>query len=67
MSEKEKEEKEEREEKELQKKRISYVKILKIRQNEHFGDVLMFLGQRSPLRVRVRSKKKNFLCKNSKN
>ena len=39
------------------KKEISFVKILNIRENEHFGDVLMFLGQRSPLRVRVRSKK----------
>ena len=38
-------------------KQISYVKILNIRDNEHFGDVLMFLEQRSPLRVRVRSKK----------
>ena len=38
-------------------KRISYVKILNIRENEHFGDVLMFLEQRSPLCVRVRSKK----------
>ena len=36
---------------------ISYVKILNIRDNEHFGDALMFLEQRSPLRVRVRSKK----------
>ena len=34
-----------------------YVKILGIRENEHFGDVLMFLEERSPLRVRVRSKK----------
>jgi len=49
---------EEKEEKELQrKKNITYVKILGIRENEHFGDVLMFLEQRSPLRVRVRSKK----------
>jgi hypothetical protein len=38
-------------------KKISYVKILNIRANEHFGDVLMFLEQRSPLCVRVRSKK----------
>ena len=38
-------------------KQISFVKILNIRENEHFGDVLMFLEQRSPLRVRVRSKK----------
>ena len=35
----------------------TYVKILGIRENEHFGDVLMFLERRSPLRVRVRSKK----------
>ena len=39
------------------KNQISYVKILHIRENEHFGDVLMFLEQRSPLRVRVRTKK----------
>ena len=45
-------------EEELQKKRdITYVKIICIRENEHFGDVLMFLEQRSPLRVRVRSAK----------
>ena len=37
--------------------KTTYVKILGIRENEHFGDVLMFLEQRSPLRVRVRSKK----------
>ena len=35
----------------------AYVKLLGIRENEHFGDVLMFLEERSPLRVRVRSKK----------
>ena len=34
-----------------------YVKILCIRDNEHFGDVLIFLEERSPLQVRVRSKK----------
>ena len=39
------------------KVQTTYVKILGIRENEHFGDVLMFLEQRSPLRVRVRSKK----------
>ena len=51
-------EREEKEEKELERKRnTTYVKILGIRENEHFGDVLMFLEQRSPLRVRVRSKK----------
>ena len=41
----------------LNTKNISYVRILNIRENEHFGDVLMFLEQRSPLRVRVRTKK----------
>ena len=33
------------------------VKVLCIRDNEHFGDVLMFLEERSPLQVRVKSKK----------
>ena len=37
------------------KKNISYIRIIGIRKNEHFGDVLMFLGQKSPLRVRVKS------------
>ena len=46
-----------KEEKEKITQNITYVKIVWIRQNEHFGDVLMFLEQRSPLRVRVRSKK----------
>ena len=51
-------ERKEREKIELEKKRnIIYVKIVCIRENEHFGDVLMFLEQRSPLRVRVRSLK----------
>ena len=51
-------EKKEREKMELQrKKNITFVKIVRIRENEHFGDVLMFLEQRSPLRVRVRTKK----------
>ena len=40
---------------------IAYVRILCIRENEHFGDVLMFLEERSPLRVRVRSKKSELL------
>ena len=42
-------------EKEVENKK--YVKILNIRSNEHFGDVLMFLEQRSPLRIRVKTKK----------
>ena len=44
-------------EKEKEKIKIRYVRILCIRENEHFGDVMMFLEQRSPLRVRVKSKK----------
>ena len=49
--------KKENEKKVEEKKNIVYIKIVRIRQNEHFGDVLMFLDQRSPLRVRVKSKK----------
>ena len=36
---------------------ILYFRILEIRRNEHFGDILMFLNQRSPLRLKVKSKK----------
>ena len=36
---------------------MQYYKILEIRRNEHFGDILMFLNQRSPLYLRVKSKK----------
>ena len=40
----------------IKDKSIRYVKILNIRANEHFGDVLMFLEKRSPLCVRVKTK-----------
>ena len=40
-----------------EKIKLRYIRILCIRENEHFGDVMMFLEQRSPLRVRVKSKK----------
>ena len=53
---KEKEEEEERE----REKNIQYVKILEIRKNEHFGDILMFLNKRSPLCAKVKSKKAEF-------
>ena len=33
-----------------------YVKLIEIRRNEHFGDILMFLNKRSPLSVKVKSK-----------
>ncbi len=31
-----------------------YVKIIEIRKNEHFGDILMFLNKRSPLRMKLK-------------
>ena len=34
----------------------TYIKIIEIRRNEHFGDILMFLNKRSPLSVKVKSK-----------
>ena len=40
---------------------ISYVKIDYIRKNEHFGDVYMFLNNRSPLFVKAKSKKVELL------
>ena len=33
------------------------IKILEIRKNEHFGDILMFLNLRSPLILRTKTKK----------
>ena len=36
---------------------VQIFKILEIRKNEHFGDILMFLNQRSPLSLRVKTKK----------
>ena len=56
-------EKEELEEKERQKN-IQYLKILEIRKNEHFGDILMFLNRRSPLCAKVKSKKAEFFFLN---
>ena len=35
---------------------IQEIKIVEIRKNEHFGDALMFLNERCPLIVRVRTK-----------
>lgn len=34
-----------------------YVKLIYIRANEHFGDIMMFLNQKCPLTVRVKTKK----------
>ena len=33
-----------------------YVRIIEIRKNEHFGDILMFLNRRSPLCMKVKTK-----------
>jgi CRP-like cAMP-binding protein len=35
---------------------LQEIKIIEIRKNEHFGDALMFLNERCPLIVRVRTK-----------
>ena len=37
------------------------IRILDIRRNEHFGDVFMFLNKKSPLYVKVRSKRADLL------
>ena len=42
-------------------KNLKTIKILDIRKNEHFGDVLMFLNKKSPLYIRVRSNKADLL------
>ena len=40
----------------IQRPTQTYIKIIEIRRNEHFGDILMFLNKRSPLSVKVKSK-----------
>ena len=35
---------------------IKYIKIICIRKNEHFGDILMFLNKKAPFNVKVKSK-----------
>ena len=42
---------------EANKSDIQNFRVLEIRKNEHFGDILMFLNQRSPLCLKVKSKK----------
>ena len=37
------------------------INIIEIRTNEHFGDALMFLNEKCPLKVRVRTKKAELL------
>ena len=43
--------------KETNKINKKYLRILDIRKNEYYGDILMFLNERAPLRVKVKSKK----------
>ena len=50
-------EEEEEEKNDDEKFKVQYYKILDIQKNEHFGDILMFLNKRSPLRVKVKSRK----------
>ena len=40
---------------------IEDIKIIEIRKNEHFGDALMFLNERSPLIAKVRTKNAELL------
>ena len=42
-------------------KNTTFIKIINIRKNEHYGDVYMFLNTCSPLYVRVRTKKAEVL------
>ena len=60
------EENDEEERKEEDDENIQYYKILDIRKNEHFGDILMFLNKRSPLRVKVKSRTAELFYLNKK-
>ena len=46
------------EKKQCQKKQL---KIIELRKNEHFGDVLMILNEKSPVTIKVKSKKAELL------
>ena len=48
----------------VNKNNFHFLKILNIREKEHFGDVLMFLNEPSPLNVRVNSKNAEILLLN---
>ena len=41
---------------EIHNSQQQYIKIIEIRRNEYFGDILMFNNKRSPLSVKVKSK-----------
>ena len=44
-------------EKKINDNNKKYLRVLDIRKNEYYGDVLMFLNERAPLRIKVKSKK----------
>ena len=46
---------------------IEDIRILEIRKNEHFGDALMFLNERCPLIVKVRTRNADDIKKNGSN
>ncbi len=43
-------------ENETKEENIYFLKILEIRKNEHFDDILMFLNKRSPLSIKTKTK-----------
>ena len=43
--------------KQILKSNKKYMNIINLRKNEHYGDILMILNERSPLTVKVKSKK----------
>ena len=49
--------------KKSKKKKINkpHIKLIEIRKNEHFGDIIMFLNKRSPLSLKVKSRKADLL------
>ena len=46
---------------ELKHYKNKYIKIIELRKNEHFGDALMILNEKSPVNIRVSSKKAELL------
>ena len=45
----------------LETENNTFIKIINLRKNEHFGDVFMFLNNRCPLYLKVRTKKAELL------
>ena len=43
------------------KNEIIDIKIVEIRKNEHFGDALMFLNERSPINAKIKTKNAELL------